>query len=366
MSMIMLNNNGIRKNVVLIGVFPPPYGGVSVHIKRLYKLYVNAGHSVRVLCNENAQRMSNNSDIIPVLPSLNWKNILRRHWRILFSADVLYSHTSWACAPIMFLAAVMGKKCMLAFHNQMISHEIKHLPKLERLSIRIICSLNICEFLVVNHNISEILQDIGISKSIITVLPAYLPGDDKRNGKDVEIESEIEKYVSKHSPILVVYGWNVWLTSATRTGEQDLYGFNKSVDLLVRVRKKYGKAGLIISVPGTKIQGREYIEELVVNKDVMCIYKPIVNMGILWRKCDLYLRPTLSDGDSVAIREALAVGCQVVASDCAPRPNGVEVYSACEIDGLYHSTMNLLKREDSPPKSNRMESSISKYLELLQ
>jgi glycosyltransferase involved in cell wall biosynthesis len=40
-----------------------------------------------------------------------------------------------------------------------------------------------------------------------------------------------------------------------------------------------------------------------------------------------FLRPTSWDGDSVIVREALANGARVVASDIAPRPRGVEVAS---------------------------------------
>jgi glycosyltransferase involved in cell wall biosynthesis len=39
----------------------------------------------------------------------------------------------------------------------------------------------------------------------------------------------------------------------------------------------------------------------------------------------VFLRPTSWDGDSVIVREALALGCRVVASDLAPRPRGVEL-----------------------------------------
>jgi glycosyltransferase involved in cell wall biosynthesis len=39
----------------------------------------------------------------------------------------------------------------------------------------------------------------------------------------------------------------------------------------------------------------------------------------------VFLRPTAWDGDSVIVREALAAGTRVVASDTAPRPPGVEL-----------------------------------------
>jgi hypothetical protein len=42
-------------------------------------------------------------------------------------------------------------------------------------------------------------------------------------------------------------------------------------------------------------------------------------------RAGVFLRPTSWDGDSVIVREALALGARVVASDLAPRPRGVEL-----------------------------------------
>lgn len=48
----------------------------------------------------------------------------------------------------------------------------------------------------------------------------------------------------------------------------------------------------------------------------------------LLRASDVFLRPTRADGDSMAVREALAVGCRVVASDAAVRPPGTVLFPA--------------------------------------
>jgi hypothetical protein len=42
-------------------------------------------------------------------------------------------------------------------------------------------------------------------------------------------------------------------------------------------------------------------------------------------RAGVFLRPTTWDGDSVIVREAVALGARVVASDSAPRPRGVEL-----------------------------------------
>lgn len=49
-----------------------------------------------------------------------------------------------------------------------------------------------------------------------------------------------------------------------------------------------------------------------------------------------FLRPTSWDGDSVIVREALAAGARVVASDRAPRPRGVEL-APLTARGLAHA-----------------------------
>ncbi|HRU61231.1 MAG TPA: glycosyltransferase, partial [Bacteroidia bacterium] len=48
----------------------------------------------------------------------------------------------------------------------------------------------------------------------------------------------------------------------------------------------------------------------------------------------VYVRPTRSDGDALAVREALAAGVPVIASDVAPRPTGVTIFPSGKVDAL--------------------------------
>lgn len=52
---------------------------------------------------------------------------------------------------------------------------------------------------------------------------------------------------------------------------------------------------------------------------------PPADLAALLHRVGTFLRPTTWDGDSVIVREALASGARVVASDASPRPRGVEV-----------------------------------------
>lgn len=51
-------------------------------------------------------------------------------------------------------------------------------------------------------------------------------------------------------------------------------------------------------------------------------------------RCSVFVRPTLKDGDSIALREALALGKTVVASDAAPRPPNCILFRSGDIQDL--------------------------------
>jgi glycosyltransferase involved in cell wall biosynthesis len=56
-------------------------------------------------------------------------------------------------------------------------------------------------------------------------------------------------------------------------------------------------------------------------------------MSLLARS-DVFVRTARVDGDSMSVREALALGLPTVASDAAPRPDGVVTYPRDDIEAL--------------------------------
>jgi glycosyltransferase involved in cell wall biosynthesis len=54
----------------------------------------------------------------------------------------------------------------------------------------------------------------------------------------------------------------------------------------------------------------------------------------LMSACDVFLRPTLEDGDSISVREALAMGVPVVASNVGARPAGAILFDPGDLEGM--------------------------------
>ena len=60
--------------------------------------------------------------------------------------------------------------------------------------------------------------------------------------------------------------------------------------------------------------------------DVLILEESIPDMRPLWQSSSVYLRATTTDGDALSVREALALGVPVVASDACDRPEGVLLF----------------------------------------
>jgi glycosyltransferase involved in cell wall biosynthesis len=62
-------------------------------------------------------------------------------------------------------------------------------------------------------------------------------------------------------------------------------------------------------------------------------------------ECDLLLRTTLYDGDSVSVREALYIGTTVIATDNGMRPEGVHLIPTSDAGRLRDAVCDLLSGE---------------------
>ncbi len=76
------------------------------------------------------------------------------------------------------------------------------------------------------------------------------------------------------------------------------------------------------------------INGLQISENVLLFLKPLNNPTLLWRKSDIVLRPTLTDGDSLVVREAINEGTYVIASDVTERPEDVILFKSENIDDL--------------------------------
>lgn len=108
-------------------------------------------------------------------------------------------------------------------------------------------------------------------------------------------------------------------------GAKRVYNLELAIELVERLQAAGRDVQLDVVIYGRVASNRRAIVEKarsLAGITVYCDLDAEEVRGIL-RTSDVFLRPTLTDGDSLAVREALNEDCIVIASDTVPRPAGV-------------------------------------------
>jgi len=304
--------------LLLVGPYPPPHGGVSVHIAGLKERAVREGMSCRVLNSDRSAPPSRN--YIRVRSSPDFIINLIRH---AFDGWTIHVHTnghntrSWLVALACGISGIAGRKpAHLTLHSGMTP------DYLAGSIFRRWLAWTTCRFFgritCVSLHIRTALESLGLRPSAIEVAHAGAESVEssarlaKRNL--VEPIGEIAEWLHTHRPIL----------AATGNAEPE-YGINLLLDAVGQLRPRFPNVGCVVM--GMNNPHRP--ANVLTVGDI-----PHLDCIGLMSKADVFVRPTFADGDSISVREALALNVPVVASDCARRPTGTVLFETGNSEDL--------------------------------
>jgi glycosyltransferase involved in cell wall biosynthesis len=139
--------------------------------------------------------------------------------------------------------------------------------------------------------------------------------------------------------------------------------------VLGQLREKFPRAGLVLVGAGS------LCEEVRRRADEGPCGEHVLLCGDVGREValrviadsDLMLRTTLYDGDSISVREAVHFGVPVVATDRAPRPEGVRVVPAQDLARLREAAEQCLSNgAQRAPSDGPNEDNLAALLELYE
>jgi glycogen(starch) synthase len=312
--------------VALVGPFPPPFGGMGVYFSSIETGMRNAGmEPLRVP--------------IPYAGVGGWRRHLGRLAIFARAAltvlrtrpDVVHCVTGSQPNLIgnilpLVAAQISRRPSILSIAGGEFHAAVTGYRGARRRLVRFI--LTRPRLLVAcTDEIAEALLAIGARESrFITVSNALPLRLDPR--ADQSLPREIEAFAGAHSPLI-----------ASISGWYDFYG---SQDLAVAVRELRATTdpnlGLVLMVKGGGDAGfraelldlltREGLDDAVlVREDERAVF-PIL------RRSHVFVRTPHHEGDAISVREALAVGTRVVASDVGFRPVGVIRYRPADAGDL--------------------------------
>jgi glycogen synthase len=166
----------------------------------------------------------------------------------------------------------------------------------------------------------EAVRSIGIGRSRIEVVPGFMGLTGRSLGT---IPRRVEEFCAAHMPVL----------GATATLAPE-YGVPLMLEALRRLCERYPKIGLVLIGIGQEAED-QMVADVGLRECVLLAgtLSPDVTLGVMAR-LSVFVRPTYFEGDSVSVREALALGISVVASDAGFRPDGVRQFKVGDCGDL--------------------------------
>lgn len=318
-------------SLAIIGPYPPPIGGVSVHIKRLKEQFDKMDMNLTVF---DLSGGKNKGDGIK---SVHSKIILII--KLLFSNyKIIHHHAkNWKLMALSLVLKVAKKKLVATFHS--FREDPKEMSFIDR-----ICMLLTLRwfdyFVVVAPHINDILVAYGVKSTKISVVPAFIPPIVQESDFK-KISNNILHFMKEHSPILTANAYKISFFQGN-----DLYGIDMCIRLTNELKAEFPNIGFVFCLPtiGDYKYYRKLIDQifdLKLQGHFLFVteqkeYYPII------ARSDLLIRPTNTDGDALSIREALALRKQTLCSDVVTRPDGVILFQSRNFADLHKKTRQIL------------------------
>lgn len=308
-------------DVLLVGPFPPPLGGISVHVERLAAAMHHAGFNVAVLNHFNSRRRH------PLVVGSLRRNPLR-YWLVLRSVSprILHYHDANWLTFLATAAAVRrrrGQVAIVTVHGHNLDRYLDA-SRPRRVGVMRWAFDAFDVVIAVSSDVANVLRSSLPDREIV-VLPAYLPPPP--TAEVPALSETTRQFLEAGHPSLVVAAYRLTADDRGRT----VYGLDFALTLFVALACDHPDLRLALFVaqpPSSRREKRRLGALRQLAADAAVSHRLHVTFGepliaAFAHDC-LFLRPSSTDGDAVAVREALAAGIRVIASDVVQRPEGAE------------------------------------------
>jgi len=307
--------------VLLVGDYPPPYGGVSVHVEVVQKAVRAHGGVCDVLDVGKGQLPADG-----VVPATGYFATAAHLVRYAMRGFRIHVHTSganpksWMLATACAAAAKLSAQApIITFHSGLGPEWLSADPVRAKIACAVTNSFG--NVIAVSDEIRATLISCGVSRERIEVLPAFSrsflePGAPPHGLREIRAEAA-PLYCAMLAP-------------------GSVYGHETLLRAFAAVHGRNPRARLAVYGPGTELIGADAAKICGSAAPAVHAFGEVHRPSALAliASCDVFVRPTLADGDSVSVREAVALGRAVVATSVGTRPAQVRLVPPGNADAL--------------------------------
>lgn len=332
---------GSRARVLQIGNYPPPMCGWAIQTFLVTEELRRRGHVCDVLkINENRQIKS------PAY--LDVQNGIDYLYKVICRAVAgcrINVHVNGQSKKGYFLALVaMGvarltfRPAMLTFHGGLSQ---QYFPRHDSARLRwafkllfLLADAIACD----SDEIKFAIEAYGVDAQRVAAIPTF--SSQYLDSEGGSLLAETQKFLNEHEPVFFSY-----------VSFRPEYRLEVLQEGMIKVRQKYPKAGFIwLGFPDRELpRAEEFVRDWP--KDKRSSLLLLGNLRhqdflTLMLRCTACLRTPACDGVSASVKEALALGVPVVASENGRRPLGVITYDEFDAEDMCAKLVFVVENRD--------------------
>lgn len=312
-----------NKSILVIGVQPPPLGGVSIYVRRRCKLLELQGNSVFTFTSN------------PTLPA--FISFVFRSFK--FHYDLVEINS------IQFVWVIVIRLLFPRTYIVVIDHNHSRRFQKTNALLRFIISLGMLladRIDLVRESLVENYASLFFNQRLKFGYrdPYIQPTDDEEALAIKTWPKSLLDFVDHQDKIIISCASSLELV-------KDTYKFNDCIIAFAMVKEVCPDAKLVlvssICEPSYYQKSINLITELNLN-DSIYFQVGVVEIWPLFKRARAFLRITTTDGDSVSVKEALSYNCKVIASNVIPRPKNVFLVKPNDTDQIAANIIAILEK----------------------
>lgn len=326
------------QKILLVGVFPPPMGGIAVHLQRVRSRLMSQECSVWSW-DPTAPRGCGCRASVPFLvwwvgQILYYLGLLRfclqKRPQIMFYHTLPLRSTPLELCVLIISSWLVGAKLRVVIHSGRFVDQIGHLHGRLLGALLRFCS----QIILMGPQLrAQLAAKIQLPVNTVVESPFLPPDFSQKELLLAKTPSDLRSFMASHYPLITV--------SVTRLDTwqgQDMYGVDLAQIAFESLRKDFPNAGLLI------VLGSRNRQNLAIHANTYLLAEWPFEMWPLIGKSDLFVRPARTDSFGISVAEALCQGVSAIASDVCPRPEGTILFRSGDAQDLYVKMLVQLKR----------------------
>lgn len=328
--------------ILIIGAYPPPIGGNSVHIKRLHEALSARQIDCDVidLYGRPDAGLPDVAGVYRLGPANLWAVLRTMALIRQGSYDAVHFHVAamdrFIYAGCLLLPSIPRRiKKIITVHSGQFVENFQNARYRLRLFRHVFSYFD--HVIAVGAEQQATLCEMGVDQARISVIPAYLPPTIEAS----EAADQTLAGLRRDGRIVII---------SSGYGEP-LYGYHTLAAAIASEPALKGRVSLLLCLYNKFIDA--YMAELkstlseLESVEILYDLKP-EQFAYTLSKSDVYVRATDGDGDAVAIREAAHFGVPVIASDSVGRPAYCTLFKNADVADLALRLREFMEQGGDP------------------